>query len=196
MEKRETSKTLAVIAFVVLLLNSLITSSFSDTTIPTNIATLLLSSALFSIMLGTVFIFSKNETLKKVGYGILAIIAFVNLGSIFSNGTSFTSIANILDLIATVLLIISVSFFFVSAVLEYFGYKSILTVGSKVSDLKSWKKFADNHKISAEDYAMIKDLLLKNPSNSPVGKDLHEFKELMANDLIDSSDLAKFRDSL
>lgn len=185
MKRKSLSKTLAVIAFILLLITPILSGSSEN-----------LELGLFSysmiMLLGVSFIFAKNDVVKINGYGILALIAFEGLASLFG-GISLENFGSIIELVITVLLLVSVINYFIHSVLAYYGYSMSPTEGTKTSLLKDWKKLVDNNKISEADYTLIKESILKNPHNAAINLQLKELKELFMNDLASSDDLEILR---
>lgn len=182
---RNLSKTLTVIAFVVYAI-LLIIGTILDGPIFFEFGMLTLVPLAF--VLGTAFVFAKNDVVVKVGHGLLLFVAVSNFGYIFSDD----AILLIFGIIIFALLLTSVVAFLVSSVLVYFGYAkgdAHLLDNPLAADLRSIKLLSEKQLITEENYAKLKAKLLESNLTAPERKDLSLKISFLEKGLIDISDV-------
>jgi hypothetical protein len=183
---RNLSLTLAVIAFVLFNLQLFILTLIVGDPIFLSIESL--NGIVFTLAIA--FIFSKNEVLVKVGYGFTILTAISYFSYIFTSDI----ITLIFGILIFVLLLISTLTWFVSSVLNYFGYikgddevlnNQLSIMLAKIKDLLK------KQVITSADYASIKNLLIGPDFTSIQRSDLFEKIVLLEKGLIEIGDLKK-----
>ena len=183
---RNLSLTLAVIAFVLFNLQLFILTLIVGDPIFLSIESL--NGIVFTLAIA--FIFSKNEVLVKVGYGFTILTAISYFSYIFTSDI----LTLIFGILIFVLLLISTLTWFVSSVLNYFGYikgddevlnNQLSIMLAKIKDLLK------KQIITSADYASIKNLLIGPDFTSIQRSDLFEKIVLLEKGLIEIGDLKK-----
>ncbi|NLK12139.1 MAG: hypothetical protein GX312_00910 [Candidatus Phytoplasma sp.] len=199
-QKRSISKTLAVVAYVVLLLQIIISSMGTQ-----NSGVVDDMSFILILGLGVAFVFANNNVVEKVGYIILSIVAVTGLAAFLveSSSTGFKfGIEDIIGLIIVALLLISSGAYLFKAVLEYYDYnkEGVLSFGKvrneKLHNLKRWKKLNETHLVSDEVYEQLRKVVLNKETTSAENKKLLEMLELMENQVAYEADLVELLSTL
>lgn len=197
MNKKDLSKTLGVIAFLVYLLQMII-MSLSGVQNVTILATTQ-GLAVFVIGLAVAFIFAKNHVVEKVGYIIFSIEAIVSLAALFNpSSPPDLGIVGIFSIILSLLLLVSAVIFLIRGCLTYFGYTKednesgyYQTNKGKIQVLKRWKKLTDANKISVETYDKIRKEVLKSDGTQLSIMKVVGILELIENDVAFEADLVE-----
>jgi hypothetical protein len=182
---RNLSRTLAVIAFVAFNLMLFISALSGDVLI---VSIESLNGIVFTLAIA--FIFSKNEVVLKVGYGLLILTAISYFTYIFSGNI----LSLIFGIIIFILLLVSTLTWFISSVLNYFGYlkgDTDVTNSHLAVLLGKLKELLKKQVISSADYASLKTLALGTEFSGAQKVDLIEKVSLMEQGLIDISDVKK-----
>ena len=199
-QKRSISKTLAVVAYVVLLLQMIISSMGTQN--PGVVAGM---SSILVLGLGVAFVFANNNVVEKVGYVILSIVAVTGLASflVASSAVNFKfGIEDIIGLIIVALLLVSSGTYLFKSVLEYYGYnkEGVLSFGKvrneKLHNLKRWKKLNETNLVSDEVYEQLRKVVLNKETTSTENKKLLEMLELMENQVAYEADLVELLSTL
>ncbi|MDE5546367.1 MAG: hypothetical protein K2I88_02770 [Anaeroplasmataceae bacterium] len=192
--ERKMMKTLAVIGFLVALLQ-LILAKDLDTAA-------LLSGTIILQLLAVCFIFAENKTVARVGYALLG-LAGVGFLAGFIASPKISGITDILSLIIIVLYLISSVSFLVVSTLQYFGFKKetlqkLVHPSSKdnFSSLVEWKELLDSTAITEEEYAKVKSDILAGKKIKISVEEIKNYKQLVDAGVITADDLESVKKKL
>ncbi|MDE6241100.1 MAG: SHOCT domain-containing protein [Anaeroplasmataceae bacterium] len=192
--ERKMMKTLAVIGFLVALLQLILAKDLD--------ATVILSETIIVQLLAVCFIFAENKTVARVGYALLG-VAGVGFLAGFIASPKISGITDILSLIIVVLYLISSVSFLVVSTLQYFGFKKetlqkIVHPSSKdnFSSLVEWKELLDSKAITEEEYTKVKsDILLGKRVKISV-EEIKNYKQLVDSNIITVADFESVKKKL
>lgn len=184
--KKEINKIVATIGFIVVVVGSIICGLESGM--------FELSTVYIAALLGTMFIFSTNGTLKNVGYGLNALAGSCGVAAITvteSAGVMVVSVGMILLLFASVL-------YFIMIALAFFGFAKEKRGESCKGDISNvltkYKALQEEKVISEEEFAELKRRTLEVSEKTSVSiEDLKKWKKLLDQQIIDDTEFAKMK---
>ncbi len=153
-------------------------------------------------LLAAVFVFSKNETLKKVSYGLGALegaygIACLAFAFEEETGLIKEETGLIIASVGLILLLVSSLIYFTVVVINFFGFTKDKDVscGNNLSDvLIKYKEMEEEKVITEEEYEELKRKALQVTKPKSVGlDDLKKWKKLLDQQVITEEEFSAMK---
>lgn len=176
--KKELNQIIMVIGFAIALVGVVI-----DSLNKTPVISTLLTTGTISVVLSTAFIFSGNNTVKNVGYGLGAFIG-ANGIYILAQGGEF--IGAMVFGIGLIVIFVATFLYFLLLCLKFFGFaKNTEANPTTLDKLFAYKQLLDEKVVNEQEFNELKKKLLSVSENKvPTIEDLKKWRKAVDQKII------------
>lgn len=189
--KKEISKIIMVIAFLVTVIGILIDAL---TLYAVNFSILEIA-AVFAVC----FVFAKNNTVKNFGYAIATLVGIIALSNLIISFSTFYSVIYITSIGEIIYLVASICFF-IPLLLKFFGFvkSGKDTVSGDISTILSkYKEMEKDKIITEEEFAALKSKTLKVGEKQSFNiEDLKKWKKLLDQSIITEEEYTQLKNNV
>lgn len=188
--KKSLIKTIIFLGFAVAVLGVII-----DPIITTTTAAYIISGTTIAVaaILGATLIFSKNATVKNVGFALSAFVGAIGVYLIMNTDLMITSVGLIIMLVGATL-----QFLFIA--IKFFGFikSEDKQISGNVSDvLTKYKELEKEKIISEEEFNDLKTkAIAANAGNTISLEDLKKWKKLLDQNIINETEFSEMKSKL
>ena len=148
-------------------------------------------------VLATVFVFSKNEILKKTSYALAGLVGAYGVGWI-AIAIEAENTGLIIASVGLIFLLVSALIYFVVAILEFFGFtknsKNGVCVGNLSEVIMKYKAMQDEKIITEQEYEELKRKTFEVSELKTVSlDDLKKWKKLLDQQVITEEEFATMK---
>lgn len=189
--KKEISKIMMVIAFLVTIIGVLIDAL----TLYTVNFSIMEIAAVFAVC----FVFAKNNTIKLFGYAIATLLGVVALSNFIISVSALYSVITITP-IGEILYLVAAICFFIPLVLKFFGFVKSgrdATCGDISTILSKYKEMEKDKIITEEEFASLKSKTLKVGEKQSFNiEDLKKWKKLLDQSIITEEEYTQLKNNV
>lgn len=177
-----------IVAFLGMILDPLVIAASNTEALALLVTTISLKS--IAMVLAVAFIFTKNNVLINIGYGLGALVGIYGLVDVICNAFYIADVGFIIMLLAAIL-------YAIFLIVSFFGYvkgegETAAAKTDVTSALNSYKDMQNNEIITEEEYEALKSKVLSSVKVDTVN-DLKKWKKLLDQKIITEEEFAAIK---